>query len=499
MKSVNLYNIVNLYDGLEDNSDVLEMGLQFYTKKKIKSDKVELETLKKLVEELFEVGMQISDFNDFFYSYSIPQISKEFDLLKFSEDNIYNIELKSRMVSEDKIIKQLVRNQYYLSHFEKDIMSFCYIKTSDDVYYLNDKNLQKISIEQLSEFLSGESVDIKKNLDKRFKVSKYLVSPLNNPKKFLKGKYFLTGSQLECKKKILSGLTSNNLAAIEGKAGTGKTLLVYDIALKVSADGRVAIIHVARLCSGHQYLNREVRNVDIYTIREYDDIDYSRYSFLIIDEAHRLREEQLEYISIIASENDIKVIFALDEKQYLSKTEKSLNIKKQIINMCHKNKYMLKGKIRTNKDISTFTKALFEKKHQNNQFDTDYIDIVYCDNSKNAPEIIHEYTKDGYKLLTYTPSLFPKENSKLETMFQSFKSAHSVIGQEFEKVIVYVGSNFYYNEDGKLDSHTKAPNPDHLYPKMLHQNITRCRSRLCVMVIENQELYADIMKFMVKK
>jgi hypothetical protein len=47
-------------------------------------------------------------------------LEKEFDLLLFGKDCIINIELKS-ISTEEKIFKQLERNKYYLSFIEKNI------------------------------------------------------------------------------------------------------------------------------------------------------------------------------------------------------------------------------------------------------------------------------------------------------------------------------------------------------------------------------------------
>ena len=49
----------------------------------------------------------------FHLNYKIPQIGKEFDLLKIDEKRIVNIELKSEQ-NEEAILNQLKRNYYYL-------------------------------------------------------------------------------------------------------------------------------------------------------------------------------------------------------------------------------------------------------------------------------------------------------------------------------------------------------------------------------------------------
>ena len=49
----------------------------------------------------------------FFYSFQIPRLGKEFDLLQIKEEQILNLELKSGQVSDEAIRKQLIQNRYY--------------------------------------------------------------------------------------------------------------------------------------------------------------------------------------------------------------------------------------------------------------------------------------------------------------------------------------------------------------------------------------------------
>ena len=44
----------------------------------------------------------------FFYSFQIPRLGKEFDLLQIKDEQIVNIELKSGAVSDETIRKQLI-------------------------------------------------------------------------------------------------------------------------------------------------------------------------------------------------------------------------------------------------------------------------------------------------------------------------------------------------------------------------------------------------------
>ncbi len=51
-------------------------------------------------------------FDGFAFTFEIPQIGREFDLLKVTETKAINIELKSQMTTPDKLKKQFVQNRH---------------------------------------------------------------------------------------------------------------------------------------------------------------------------------------------------------------------------------------------------------------------------------------------------------------------------------------------------------------------------------------------------
>ena len=63
----------------------------------------------------------------FIYGYDVPQLNREFDLLKITETCCLNIELKSVDIAEEKIRKQLFQNRHYLKLLDKELFLFTYI------------------------------------------------------------------------------------------------------------------------------------------------------------------------------------------------------------------------------------------------------------------------------------------------------------------------------------------------------------------------------------
>ncbi len=90
----------------------------------IKSE--ELNDLQALTEILYEEASSQIIFDDYYVGYKIPQIGKEFDLLRIGNKCVVNVELKSNC-SEEKIKKQLARNKYYLSYIANNLYNFTFV------------------------------------------------------------------------------------------------------------------------------------------------------------------------------------------------------------------------------------------------------------------------------------------------------------------------------------------------------------------------------------
>ena len=166
----------------------------------------ELESMKSLVRRL-EAHMDDVYSLRFFYSYQIPRLGKEFDLLQIKEDQIINIELKSGVVSDEAIRKQLMQNRYYLSVLGCTIQSYTYISSQDRLVRLtNHDHIVDADWKDLCRALQRESDDYRRDIDDLFQAELYLISPVSEPARFLKKEYFLTSQQRDIQRQILKKL-----------------------------------------------------------------------------------------------------------------------------------------------------------------------------------------------------------------------------------------------------------------------------------------------------
>ncbi|OQU28516.1 ATP-binding protein [Vibrio parahaemolyticus] len=443
----------------------------------------EVSDLQSLVSRMYQITPFVNLFNEFYVGYKIQHISKEFDLLRFGENYIINIELKNSS-SEDKISKQLYRNRYYLNHINKNVHNFTYVVSTNTLYRLDNINgLQKVGIDLLIQLLGNQKLLPTHNPDDLFNPSDYLVSPFNSTDKFVHGHYFLTNQQEEFKKNITNKLVSSNATeffAITGGAGTGKTLLTYDIARSMMPTHRCLIVHCGNLNQGHYRLNELGWN--IIPIKNLGYQNLYNFDLVILDEAQRIKSYQLNNLIPNALNANTNVIFSYDQKQTLSSSEAFANIEGKIDNIANVLKCKLSDKIRTNKEIANFIKLIFNSKRSDVSFsDCGNVDFEYFTNSNDVKNYTRLISSEGWEVLKLTASL--KNPEYHQTYSDNANScSHEVIGQEFDNVAVIMDQYFSYDGEGKLTYNSKTYYDS---VRMLFQNITRTRKKLKIIIIQN--------------
>lgn len=495
MKAINLISLINAKNNLSE--EVLKSYLNQFEMKDLKEK--EFETLESLVNEINKIkkkpicNMKILE--QYYVGYTISQISKEFDLLRIGKDSILNIELKSAS-NYEKIKKQLIQNKYYLSFLKKDLFCFTYVLKENKLFYLNmNDEIEEISINFLIEKLGEQELIEIEDINNLFDPCNYLVSPFNSTEEFISGKYFLTDHQINIKKDILKLIEEPNFKfiAIEGVAGTGKTLLTYDIAKDLKNNfKKVIIFHCGKINDGQIKLI-EIYNWNISSIKDYRAYNVKNYDLVIIDEVQRIHQEQLDSLIDDIKESNGKCIFSFDGLQCLIKKEIDNNIPKYIKDKVLPNHFELTEKIRTNKEIASFIKNLFDLNKENLNIKYNNISVQYFSNNEDAINYREMLSKkNDWKVIEYTPSAYEYYPYNAY-QYGSYYNAHKVIGQEYDNVIAMMDETFYYRDDGLL---TVNINTYYHMTKMLFQILTRARKKICIIIINNQDLLEICMKIL---
>lgn len=496
MKTQNLLSICSGMSALENAE-----GAGICIDKKFKMLKShEIRNLTAFCDAMRNANWDISNFDGFFVGYSIGQIGKEFDLLRFGKRLIINIELKSELKvakKEDKILRQLKVNHYYLKFFGIPVRLFTYV--DNDGFYEYDVAsdlLIRVSRDTVASCVKAHAVDLSFDPDKEFVPSNYLVSPFNSPNRFLSGEYFLTTAQQRIKDEIFDELNENPFKyfSISANAGTGKTLLLYDLAKDMLTNGKqVVIIHCGMMNDGHICLKTE-HNWNIISIRAINNFSvntiFEQCAYILIDEAQRIREPQLSIIIQKSIEKSIPIVFSYDVKQYL-RTGEGRDIEeylKRVHPTIEFSPKRLTTKIRTNKEMASFITNLLNIGSSKDHLNYDCVTIEYADNFEDLKAYVSFLQENGWTALTYTTSLYSVDPYSTLAEICS-RNAHGVIGQEFPKVVFVMDDNFRYSEN-KLT----ARNGYYSAKGMLYQIVTRVVDELKIIVFDNPELYLKLLE-----
>jgi len=475
-----------------------------YIAKMINLANHEARTLSQLCNILIQYQLPFAVFDGYYIGYSIKQIGKEFDLLRFSDDLVINVELKSELnldasKKQKKIIAQMEQNHYYLTSISRNVLIYTYVENDGLYKYNPNRNTShSCDIAEVISSLSAQAVNYDIDPDKLFVPSNYLISPFNSTDRFINDEYFLNGTQQNIKKEILKSIRDNTkeFYCISANAGTGKTLLLYDTAKTLMDKNQLpVIVHCGKLNSGHLKLRSE-HKWSIVSIASINDTSIhhcipSATDAILVDESQRIRDHQLELIIERAKALEVSLVFSYDKKQYLrgGETKDLFDYLKQN----HPNKATVKktltNKIRTNNEMASFITNLFDIGKSNSNLNYDDVTIEYFDDFENAKEYMTFLCNNrGWNAITYTDSTrYTESISKIANICDS--NAHDVIGQEFSKVVFVMDKNFRYGNN-KLQANATF----YSVRGMLYQIVTRVVNELKIIVLDNPELYAKLLE-----
>ena len=421
----------------------------------------------------------------FFYSYIIEHIGKEFDLLKISSDGecALNIELKSEDIGEERIRKQLEQNRYYLSHAAHTIFSFTYVMDIHVLYYMNDRGyLRPCSARELVSVLRRPSLGncLREGIDRFFRSRDYLISPVASPEKFLQGQYFLTNQQFDFRRRILQHLkeTAHPVISVTGIAGTGKTLLLFDLAMLLSRKNRVLLLHSGPLRHGHEVIDTRLKNVDIFSAdKPASVIALSGYRYLFVDEADHLEPSLLNALLQEAEKEGIPVILAYDPHSLLNEMQPSVEDDPETSDRIRRSCTLtlaFSGHIRINRPVYSFLRTILNLKDRPGRPDFSCIDLLYANNHTELQLMTDYYKHLDYELIRSSAGL-PEQDM--------------LIAQEYEKVLFVMDDRYYYNDNHRLCVRGDDESPI----RILYEALSRTRESLCLIVMKNESLFQTLL------
>ncbi|MBE6875471.1 MAG: DUF2075 domain-containing protein [Ruminococcus sp.] len=453
----------------------------------VKAKSKEIDSMKILADALYSHGVAVSEMDGFFLSVSF-RFGKEFDLLKINDSACLNLELKSTLQNysseqaEEKIRSQLRKNKHYLSVLGRKLYLYTVVTDSMKCYRMSeDGGFKEICFSEIVSAVKHFFGAYLSDIESLFRPSEYLVSPLNHSRKFLEHIYFLTHDQEEKKKEILEKMRSNSVMfGLTGEAGTGKTLMLYDIARELAQDAPVLTIHCAsEIPVGLSAIEHQIQNLKILRPKDFQNQDLSavlnKYQYILTDETQRVYSGLMTQIYNYIRNKHKSAFICFDSRQTLSVQEENQNIAQWAYQHCDKI-YTLKNTIRTNAEIMHFIRKLHNLNYhipaQVQAELPEHVRICYAGNGLETDNFLDYYRLPG--------------NGRYQ--FISLDSCNAVIGQEFDNVMLILDKIFYYDENQKLCAHN---NQEFLYMHRLYQALTRARDRL-VLIITDKNLFMQM-------
>ena len=460
MKSISIYTITR-----NQNIECLQKlerqlsGRTYF----LKMREWELESMKALVREL-EVHMQDVHALRFFYSFQVPRLGKEFDLLQIKDDQIVNIELKSGKVSDEAVRKQLLQNRYYLSVQGKMIQSYTYISSQERLVRLNNHDhIVEADWDQLCLVLRRQSKDYEGDIEDLFQAEMYLFSPVTEPERFLNKEYFLTSQQKDIGRRILDKIRKVKYGYFWfcGLPGTGKTLLLYDIAMKLSVHQKVCMIHCGETGKEWKILHDRLLRIAFFTDSQLEEqSDLNEYSAILVDEAHLLTEEKLHVILELSEKHP--VIFSSDDEDMISDEEMDRTMIHEIEHLPDIQSFHLTNRIRTNAELSSFIQNMMHLPEKRAVRYYPHIQVVYANDDEEAGILLKGYQN---------------------------------------QLVFIIDERYYYDEKGYLrEQRQKQQEPTAV--RMLFHRLNEAREEFAIIVKGNEAVYEvllDLLQFSKKE
>lgn len=466
MRSISIYALTRNQN--KDSLSKLERqlsGREYF----LKIREWELQSMKALVRQLETHMTKVCSLR-FFYSYQIPKLGKEFDLLQIKDDQIINIELKSGAVSEEAIRKQLMQNRYYLSVLGRSIQSYTYISSQNRLVRLtNHDHIAEADWTELCRLLQKESSDYQGNIDDLFQAELYLISPITEPARFLKKEYFLTSQQRDIQRQILKKLRISRFGyfCFTGLPGTGKTLLLYDIAMKLSRRQQICMIHCGNAGKEWKILHKRLQRIAFLSDNQLtENTELKHYSVVLVDEAHLLSSEKLQ-ILLMQSEGKFPVIFSSDSEDAICPEELGVNTLKLIENLPEIQMFHLTNRIRTNAELSSFIQNMIHLTDRKTSKPYPHVSVVYANNEEEAAAILEDYIHQGYEY-------------EITAM------------RDIKRLVIILDERYYYDQNRYLRSKYLSKEGRSDVRNLFHR-LNQAKEELSIIVRENTYVYETLL------
>ncbi|MBQ3786180.1 MAG: ATP-binding protein [Lachnospiraceae bacterium] len=442
----------------------------------------------------------------FYYSFVMPRLGKEFDLLRVGRSYVLNVELKSRAVPYETVKKQLLQNRHYLSALGLNVYSYTFLRESDQLVRLsNSGRLIESDWEELMGLIEGQGSCFDGDIELLFREDRYLISPLTDPGRFLRKEYFLTWQQMDIKKKMLEKIRqafedkdSPPIQGFTGYPGTGKTLLLYDLAMELSQKDRVCVFHFGSHEKELEELDDRLKRVDYYYCEGNGDISIEKdYRVIFVDEGHRLTQRSLGQITDLSEKWNAPVIISYDREDDIHPSEREFEGADIIEAIPGYTGYFLTNRIRLNSELSTFIRRLVHPGGGNHKKEYPSVTLMY---SQSEEETYQLFALLGYENYFY---IYDEEDTEV-SQIGKYEELLPCIGameatcKEYDRVVMRMDRGFYYDDSGYLRYNGTGPTGGQLYGRVrkLFHGLSRAKEKIALVVDSDPELFEAVLSML---
>ncbi len=501
MRPINIYALTRLSDPTRLSRLERQMSGR---KNHLKIKSWETEGLTRFSEKLCSVSEETTEL-DYYYSFVMPKLGKEFDLLRINEDSIINIELKSGNVSDEAIRYQLLQNRYYLSTLSKTMYFYTYVSNTDRLVRLTGSGrLVDAGWTELSELLLRQGDSYHGDIEELFQEEKYLISPLTDPDRFLRQEYFLTFQQRDIKKQILKNITAPTVQGFTGFPGTGKTILLYDIAMQLSRRDCVCVFHLGSHTPELEQLDERLKRIDFYYCENGSIPPIEKnYHAILVDEGHRLNRSMLAEILRLRDTWQAPVIISYDREDLLALSERAecgADILESLPEFLH---YRLTNHIRRSNELSAFIRCVIRTGEAGANKNRSYpnVSLSYAGNAEETKRLLRIYQSEGYTYIRNSSLITepaPEDDSAMTTEISDAAC------KEFAAVVMLLDPSFFYDTQGYLrqktmpaeSAVTTSSDPvTHSAVRNLFHGLSRAKEKIAIVVSDNLPVFDILLSF----
>ena len=300
---------------------------------------------------------------------------------------------------------------------------------------------------------------------------------MTEPVRFLEKEYFLTSQQRDIERQILKRVRAEKSGyfIFTGLPGTGKTLLLYDIAMKLSAKKqRVCMVHCGESEEKWKLLHERLQRIDFLSDKQLNhELQLKNYSGILVDEAHLLTLEKLEILLELSEHQP--VIFSSDSEDMISPDEMDRSVIERIENLPQIQSFHLTNRIRTNAELSSFIQNILHLPDKKGTRNYPHVDVVYANEKKETENLLKDYIRQGYE--------YQKNKGQIKE------------NKETEQLVMVLDDAYYYDEKGYLRTNVCKEEGKQEVRSLFHQ-LNQAKERLTLIIEKNEEVYEKMLNLL---